>query len=242
MEEDEWGRDSELGYATQTAVFIRLDGAGIERSRAENARRHLQAPRRSPELLTTHYHAPHPTATSPPQSNEMILELVREEIERGEDNKILLRYLWIEEAICCACSGRISTLVGAINAAKDTLRLLITDPGVREDWVVELVGSSKRRKENLWEDQQGGDAETYQDVSDEESGSQLEGPGDLEWGDDNPAVNVNVEPEETNTTGWGAWVEDNGDWGSQANGVSHSGWGMVDHSGWGGDGDTPRTI
>jgi len=243
MEEDGWGRDSELGYATQTAVFTRLDGAEHERSRAENVRGYLQASRRIPELLVTHYHVPHPAATSPPQSNEMILGLIKEEIDRGEDNKILLRYLWIEEGICCACSGRIDRLIGAINAAENVLRLHITDPGAREDWVVELIGSSKRRKENLWEDEQGDDAETYHDISDEERGSELDESEDLEWEDDNPTGDVHMEPEETITSGWGAWGEDNGDWGFRANEFAHNGWDMADRSagggGWGGHRDNP---
>jgi hypothetical protein len=46
MEEDGWGRDSELGYATQTAVFTRLDGEEYERLRSENARGYLQVSRR----------------------------------------------------------------------------------------------------------------------------------------------------------------------------------------------------
>lgn len=244
-EEDGWGRDSVLGYATQTAVFTRLDGAENERLRAENARRYLQAPRRrSPELLVTHHHVPHPAVTFPPQSSEMILGLIKEEINRGEDHKILLRYLWIQEGICCACSGRIDRLVDAINAAENVLRLHITDPGAREDWLVELIGSSKRRKENLWDDQQGDDTETY-DNSDEEKRSQLEELEDLQWEDGNAAVDVNMEPEGTFTSGWGAGVEDNSDWGFRANGVSQSGWGTVDHSagdgGLGRDRDSPWT-
>lgn len=240
MEEDGWGRDSELGYATQTAVFTRLDGPEHERLRAENARGYLQASRRILELMVTHYHVPHPAATSPRQSKEMILELIKEEIERGEDNKILVRYLWIEEDICCACSGRMDILIDAINAAENVLGLHITDPGAREDWVVELIGSSKRRKENLWEDQQGDDTEAYHDISDGERGEELD---DLEWECDNPAVDVDMEPEETITPGWGAWVEDNNDWGIGANEFSRSGWGVKDPGagggGWGGDGGGP---
>lgn len=245
MEEDGWGRDSELGYATQTAVFTRLEGTEQERLRAENARGYLQASRRSPELLAAHHHVPHPAVTSPPQSNEMILELIKEEIDRGDDNKILLRYLWIEEVICSACSGRIAVLIGAINAAENVLRLHITDPGALEDWVVELIGSSKRRKENLWEDQQNDGADTYHDISDEERGSQSEESEGLEWEDGGPSVDVNMEPEETATSGWGTSGEINGDWGFQADGFSHSGWGTTDHGasggGWGRDRDGPWT-
>lgn len=241
MEEDGWGRDSELGYATQTAVFTRLDGAEHERLRAENARGYLQGSRRSIELLATHYHVPHPAATSPPQSNEMILELIKEEIDRGEDNKILLRYLWIEERICCACSGRIGVLIGAVTAAENVLRLHITDPGALEDWVVELIGSSKRRKENLWEDRQDDHAETYHGVSDQETEDQLEELEDNGWDNDYPREDVSMEPEETITpSGWRAWGEDSSSsstWGFQVDESSHSGWGVVNHStgdgGWG---------
>ena len=242
IEEDGWGRDSELGYATQTAVFTRLEGTEHGCLRVENARGYFQASRRSPELLAAHHHDPHPAATSPPQSNEIILQLIKEEIDRGEDNKILLRYLWIEEGICCACSGRINILIGAINAAENILRLHITDPGAREDWVVELIGSSKRRKENLWEDQQEDDAETHHEISDEEGEDQLEEFESLEWEGDSPTVDINMESEEPTTEGW---VEENSEWGSRADEFSHSGWGTTDYNtgggGWEGNRDSPWT-
>lgn len=243
-EEDEWRRDSELGYATQTAVFTRRDGTEHERLRAENARAYLQAPRRCPEVLVTHYHVAHPAATSAPQSNQVILELIKGVIDRSEDNKILLRYLWIEEDICCACSGRIERLMGTINAAENVLLLHIVDPGAREDWVVELIGSSKRRKENLWEDeQQGDDAELSRDLSDEERENQLEELEDLEEEDYDPTVEVNMEPEETTAPGWGTWGGDDSELGLWANELSHNGWGMANHNAgdgnWGGDGENP---
>ena len=243
MEEDGWGRDSELGYATQTAVFTRLDEAGHERSRAENAREYLQASQPCPELLVTYYHAPHPAAASPPQSNESILGLIKEEIDKGEDSKILLRYLWIEKRICCACSGRIDALMSAIRSAESVLRLYITDPGAREDWVVELIGSSKRRKENLWEDRLDNSLETSTETPDKETGGlSVE---DIEW---NPSVDVNMLSEETFTpSAWEAWGEDNSSssgWGFRANESSHGGWGAGDCGAWDcnwgrGDSDSP---
>lgn len=230
MEEDGWGRDSELGYATQTAVFTRLDGDEHERLRSENAGAYLRA---SPgvKLLATHFHVPHHTATSPPQSSEVILDLIKKEIDRGEDNKILLRYLWIEEDICCACSGRIGVLIDAIKSAEDSLRLHVTDPGAREDWVVELIGSSKRRKENLWEERQNETVETHEEISDEEIEGELEDSEDIEWKDDDPSVDVTMEPEETAiSSGWGTWAGSCGGWGSQVNEHSHGGWGTIDYT------------
>ena len=240
LEEDGWGRDSELGYATQTAVFTRLDGDEHERSRSENARAYLHAPPGGAKLLATHLHAPHHTATSPPQSNEVIIDLIKKEIDRGEENKILLRYLWIEEEICCACSGRIGVLIDATKSAEDSLRLHVTDPGAREDWVVELIGSSKRRKENLWEDQQNETVETHEEISDEEIEGELGDSEVIEWGNDDSGVDVIMEPEETATsTGWGAWASSCGGWGSQVNEHSHGGWGTIDYGsgdpGWGGE-------
>jgi len=237
MEEDGWGRDSELGYATQTAVFTRLDGEEDERLRSENARGYLQVSRRDAKLLATHHHSPHTAITSPHQSNEVILELIKGEIDKGEENKILLRYLWIEEEICCACSGRIGVLIDAIKAAENVLRLHITDPGARDDWVVELIGSSKRRKENLWEERENETVETYQEMSDEETRSEQEELEEIERGNDDSDVGVTLEPEETVTSsGWDTWAERSGGWGSQVN-ESYGGWGAVDHSigdgGWG---------
>ena len=250
MEEDEWGRDSELGYATQTAVFTRLDGEEYERQRSENARGYLQVSQGGAELLATHFHAPHSAATSPHQSSEAILELIKEEIDRGEENKILLRYLWIEEVICLACSGRIGVLIDAIKSAENVLRLHVTDPGAREDWVVELIGSLKRRKENLWEELQNEMVEIYDETSEEEVGDGLEELEDVEWGSGDSDVGATIEPEETvASSGWDTWAEHNsncGGWGSQVYESSHGGWGAVDHSagssGWGGeDRDNSRT-
>ena len=235
MEEDEWGRDSELGYATQTAVFTRLDAEECVRSRAENTREYLQVSQPGAQLLASHHHAPHPAATSPRQSSEVILELVKEEIDRGEENKILLRYLWIEEVICCACSGRIDALIDVIKAAENVLRLHITDPGAREDWVVELIGCSRRKKENLWEERQNDAVEVYDRMSDEEMGDGLEELGDIEWENDNTDADVDLEPEQTdNALEWDAWAEggdSNSGWGSQVDESSHNGWGSTWGSG-----------
>lgn len=236
MEEDGWGRDSELGYATQTAVFTRLDGEKYERLRAENAREYSRTSRQDARLLATHHHTPHPATISPRQSNEMILKLVKEEIDRGEENKIMLRYLWIEEDICCACSGRIDVLIDAIKAAENVLLLHITDPGAREDWVVELIGSLKRRKENLWEERQNDMTETYDKVSDEETTGGPEELEGTEWEDGDTGVDVPIEPELTpGLVGWGEWAEDDDSsgWGSRTNEPSYSGWGAVDQSDWG---------
>jgi len=239
VEEDGWGRDSQLGYATQTAVFTRLDGEEYEQLRTENVREHLPASRRCAELLATHHHTPHPATTSPHQSSEMILELIKEEIDKGEENKIMLRYLWIEEDICCACSGRIGVLIDAIKAAGDVLRLHVTDPGAKEDWVVELIGSSKRRKENLWEEQQNDTVETYDEMSDEQTASGPEELEDIEWENEDSGVDVNMEPEQTvSSPGWGAWEEGNSSsrgWGSPVSDVPRSGWGGMDHNTGGGD-------
>ena len=242
MEEDEWGRDSELGYATQTAVFTRLDGEAYARSRADNAREYLQVSRPGAQLLAVHHHAPHSAATSPRQSNELILNLVKEEIGRGEEDKILLRYLWIEEDICCACSGRIDVLIDVIKAAENVLALNITDPGAREDWVVELIGSSRRKKENLWEERQNNPIRTYDEMSDEERAGGLEELEDIEWENDEAEADVALEPEQTvSSPGWETWAESSdksSGWGSLADEPSHGGWG----SGWGsGDGNNSWT-
>lgn len=240
MEEDGWGRDSELGYATQTAVFTRLEGEECARSRAETALEYLQAPRLGANLLATHDHAPHPAATSPRQSNETILELIKAEIDSGEENKILLRYLWIEEVICSACSGRINVLIDVVKAAENVLQLHITDPGAREDWVVELVGSSKRGKENLWEERQNKTVEIYDEIVDEEIEGEAEELQDIEWENDDAGEDVFIESEQMdNSPGWDAWGEggDSSGWGSRVNEPSHGGWGATDHNtgggGWG---------
>lgn len=241
MEEDEWGRDSELGYATQTAVFTRLDGEEYAWLRAENARECLQVSPPGAQLLASHHHAPHPAATSPRQSSEVILNLVKGEIGRGEENKILLRYLWIEEVICCACSGRIDALIDVIKAAENVLQLQITDPGAREDWVVELIGCS-RRKENLWEERQNDTAGAYDEMSDEEAAGGLEELEDIEWENDDTDVDVTLEPEQSDSSlEWGARAGggDGGDgWGSRVDESAYGGWG----GGWGsGDGNNSWT-
>ncbi|KAF9651442.1 hypothetical protein BDM02DRAFT_3110495 [Thelephora ganbajun] len=167
--------------------------------------------------------------------------MIKEEINKGEENKIMLRYLWIEEDICCACSGRIDVLIDAIKAAENVLRLHITDPGAKEDWVVELIGSSKRRKENLWVERQNDTVETYDEMSDGETRDLLEGLEDVEWGDDDYGVDVSTEPEETTAPSeWHVWAESsgsNGGWGSWVNDPSHGGWGWTNHGagdgGWG---------
>jgi hypothetical protein len=120
-------------------------------------------------------------------------------------------------------------LIDAIKSAENILRLHITDPGAMEDWVVELIGSSKRRKENLWEEQQNETVEVYDEMSDEETGSGLDESEDIEWENSDSGVDVTMEPEETVTSSeWDAWAEHSGGcggWGSQVYEPSHGGWG-----------------
>jgi small RNA 2'-O-methyltransferase len=139
MEKDEWGRDEQLGGATQVAEFRRRNGEAFAKARAEKSQAWLEKANALPEhrLLATHHHAIHPKSRQPVSSHEIgdavksVMVSRREVFTRMED-------FWFTD-ISVLCGGWIELLTQAIEGHAQ-LKLHKEDETKRRTWRVELVG------------------------------------------------------------------------------------------------------
>jgi hypothetical protein len=144
---DVWGRDEELGGASQVALFTRLDGANFVNEREEKCKSGAErASCRTPhELLTTHFHAEHPCSRKPGTLQE-IGERVKLKMETDREAFMRLEELWFEQEIAILCGGWIELLVKAIEE-HDKLKLHRDVEEKRTNWQVELTDGVREQRE-----------------------------------------------------------------------------------------------
>ncbi|KAH7911687.1 hypothetical protein BJ138DRAFT_1006068 [Hygrophoropsis aurantiaca] len=141
QERDEWGRDEELGGATQVAAFRRLDdpnsvterekkGKVVMKERAENRKEH--------ELLAMHQYPVHPSAGKPQPLAEIEKAIIAQFKEIGE---VIVRQeeMWFLGDVKIRCGGCIEAMIEAIEESPK-LRLQRDGWDKRGDWKIELVG------------------------------------------------------------------------------------------------------
>lgn len=146
LEDDEYGRDEELGGASSVAVFKRIheeNGEGI-RDREKKAREVLQAlglAGEEHELLAEHRHTAHPAAKKPKSLKE-IGDEVKAKMEECREAFMRVEELWFERDIAVACGGWIEMLVRAVEQHPDLNLKREGEDGKkgRTAWDVELVG------------------------------------------------------------------------------------------------------
>lgn len=143
-EEDPWGRDKELGFASQVAMFRREEGSECHARRDQRSQEFLERirDRKAHQLLVTHAHPTHERARNP-GSVEEIGEQVVKKMRYYEEEVMTLRELWFMREISCLCGGR-AGLLGMAVERNDSLELRCTDEGV---WEVRWLDFEPRLKE-----------------------------------------------------------------------------------------------
>jgi hypothetical protein len=140
MEKDEWGRDEQLGGATQVAEFKRRDGEAFAKARADKSQDWLGKKAKAlaeHRLLVAHHHPAHPKARQPVSSREIgdavksLMVSHREVFMRMED-------VWFTE-VSILCGGWIELLTQAVEE-HEQLKLHKQDEKKRSTWRVELIG------------------------------------------------------------------------------------------------------
>lgn len=152
LEKDDWGRDEELGYASQTAAFRRREGADYAVGRAQRLQQvaSLQdvESREQHVLLSAHVHEANEKARQPVSLQE-IGDLTKARMIYYRDAVMRLRELWFDDEIAMACGGWIEVFVRAVEGHPD-LRLLTTDTEGLTDWEIEVVGEARHDEKVLW--------------------------------------------------------------------------------------------
>lgn len=111
VEIDEWARDEALGFASQTAMFRRLEGSEYSVERERKSCEYLQRAktRKAHQLLATNFHPTHAKAKKP-ETAKQIGGRVKGMMKKYREEFMTLRELWFETEISAACGGRVELL------------------------------------------------------------------------------------------------------------------------------------
>ncbi|KAG6331611.1 hypothetical protein ID866_7475 [Astraeus odoratus] len=148
LEEDPWGRDSQLGGASQTATFRRMDDSNSRRKRERRTRvMYDEMAKKQPhQLVITHHFSPHPHAGRP-RDPEEIRAAVLCTFEEWGDAVLRVEDLWFSKDIAVMCGGSIDLLTEIVE--RETRLYLQRIPGQRkENWTVEIKGGVQRRRDD----------------------------------------------------------------------------------------------
>lgn len=210
QEKDEWGRDEQLGYASQVAMFVRREGKPFEDARAakcvEVGILERAQVKQKHELVVEHKHAAHEKAKQP-ESLDTIGEAIKRRMEEYEEATMPVRDLWNELDIKTACGGWMELLLHAVER-QDGLCLEISTK-VRDEWNVVRVGAIPKQVQK-WQP----DPEVYKNVSAAKDINNNDNGG---WGIADTWWGLNIESE---TGGWGTGGSSDSD-----NDQNSGGWG-----------------
>lgn len=212
LDKDPWGRDKQLGGASQVAAFKRMDDANSRRKRERRIRTAYAAlEKKEPHrLVVTHHFTAHPQAGRPHQLEELGAALLRT-FEGWGESVLRVEDLWFSDDIAVLCGGSVELLIEM--AERDSQLCLRRIAGERKgNWTIELLGGVQRRKDNwsaapMSQDEEAVVGEVSMDEDQEREFSM------------NPGISTNAWPNsETDTwmedNSWaGPWVDEGGGWG-----------------------------
>ncbi|KAG1744045.1 uncharacterized protein EDB91DRAFT_208253 [Suillus paluster] len=231
LEKDEWGRDEELGGASQVTVFNRLEGEAWATTREENSTwmRERSKTQTEHHLLAVHHYDAHVHAGKRGSAEE-IATAVADKFEEWEEAELRLEEIWFTEEIGPMCGGWVEVLIEAIEeSAKFDLR---RSKGQRRgDWPVLLVGGGKKKKKTSeWFPEQTTD-DMYEDVQEGYCQSSPDDDVVFEWGSGRYSSDSGVDLSWDISKEDGAWERAETTWTSQSSSDNTDGWSTVT-AGW----------
>lgn len=149
LEEDPWGRDTELGGASQVVEFRRKEGEEWVRKREERSREWIdksEGKDTKHELLAKYIHEAH-SSSKKSGSLEDIGEAIKVKMESQREVFMRMEELWFEPTISTLCGGWIEMMIEAVEK-DDKLCLHKEDEGKKSTWRVELVGGVRLEVED----------------------------------------------------------------------------------------------
>ncbi|KAG1798182.1 uncharacterized protein HD556DRAFT_1232756 [Suillus plorans] len=152
QEKDKWGRDEQLGGASQVAVFKRLEGEAWATTREEKSAQMKEKSKSQKDhrLLETHHYDAHVRAGKRGSADE-IAKAVLDKFEEWEEAELRLEEIWFVEEIGVMCGGWFEVLIEAIEGnAKFNLQR--SKDQRRGDWRVLLDGGrpGKKKRTSEW--------------------------------------------------------------------------------------------
>lgn len=215
QEKDEWGRDDELGWASQVAAFRRRDSDEWVNARAlKSTPVRQKAEGKAPhQLFATHHHHEHPASGKPSILADEVREVIKERMQKYQAPTMTIHELWFESDLSQLCGGSLQLVLTSL-ADDDELILRRDDQHVLY-WVVEYPDMVIEEPEDEQQDEQllanttetptqaeGNSTEAAWSDTRHLSGAEVEA-----WG------SMTVSGDSTWGTSWGNAVEDG--WGSK---------------------------
>lgn len=152
QEKDKWGRDEQLGGASQVAVFKRLEGEAWAGTREEKSTQMKEKSKSQKDhcLLETHHYDAH-VGAGKRGSAEEIAKAVLDKFEEWEEAEVRLEEIWFVEEIGAMCGGWFEVLIEAIEGIAK-LSLQRSKDQRRGDWRVLLDGGrpGKKKRTSEW--------------------------------------------------------------------------------------------
>jgi hypothetical protein len=224
QEKDEWGRDEELGGASQVAVFRRLEGEAWATTREEKitSMKEISKSQKEHHLLRSHHYEAHVRAGKRGLAEE-IVKAVLDKFDEWEAAELRLEEIWFVEEIGAMCGGWFEVLIEAIEGSA-RFDLQRSKGQRRGDWQVLLVGGrpGKKKATSEWAPEQPTD-DLFEEVLQSEGYRSDDDPG-FDWGSGLYSSDSGVDLSwdiNKDDNAWGkesAWTGDSsddvGDWGT----------------------------
>lgn len=118
IEPDPWNREDNLGYASQTALFRRLNSSAPLPDCLNNINTTATP---QPVLRARHIHEPHPLSLEElaiPSDLDEVLEAVKEAMTDNFKKTMTFNELWSHGQISLKCKGDVGGLVRAFEASR----------------------------------------------------------------------------------------------------------------------------
>ena len=221
MERDEWGRDEELGGASQVAAFRRTEGKDSAEKRAAKSKDAAERASNRPkhQLLTAQLHEAHPCSQKPAPSH-VIGEAVRLKMETNREIFMRLEELWFEQDIAILCGGWIELLVDAVE--ENEKLTLHKDEPQRRSWRVELRDGVENPRD-FWPTEDTNSPDYFpSDYFPEDPPNSLLSEAESSGTDGDISADNSGDEEEDGEEFWGATV-------NPAVGLSAAGWATSPH-------------
>lgn len=151
QEKDEWGRDDELGWASQVATFRRKDDDAFARARAEKSANVLERAKSRPQhrVVAQHHYQQHEMAGKPSGSKDTINKRIKEIMQKYQEAALTVHEIWFEKDITIFCGGLLQHLILALESDRE---FLLRRTGQRPlDWVIEFSGLVQEESEQEME-------------------------------------------------------------------------------------------
>ncbi|TCD65696.1 hypothetical protein EIP91_002323 [Steccherinum ochraceum] len=215
-EKDPWGRDAELGFASQTAAFRRKEGAEYAEKRARQCESlglmQKMASRTQHVLLADNDHTQHPTARNPAPLAD-VAAAIKKKMDEVRDGMLTTREIWFHDEICTACGGWVEVLIAAAQQDGLNLRLATSEDG--HTWEVVYPAFVPRPPSPEPEAESSDDGRMDEDADEEDAWTNADSvhatvaeDAETTWGDDFGGWGASSEKVE-----WGASADEGGDHG-----------------------------